>query len=328
MSSSLTDERPAVPAGAVTPSPRRRMPAGRRVLQLVPAKQPLDRGSTPYLLHSALLVIALLAGTLALEMVGVGALREARDQRTTYAQFRVQLAKGLAPIGQTDTVHKQLLPLGAPVAVMQIPTIGLRQVVLEGSSSTVLRSGPGHERDTALPGQYGPAVVYGRGLAYGAPFRRLHELKAGDTILVTTGQGPAKGQQPFTYVVQDLRRAGDPIPQLQPHTGRLTLVTTDGPWWAPSGVLRVDAQLQGTPVPRSAKVLEDVPDDEKPFGRDSSALTPLLLWSQALLLVAAGFAWLRLRWDGWHAWLAGVPVLAYVALSTAHEAARLLPNIL
>jgi sortase A len=32
--------------------------------------------------------------------------------------------------------------------------------------------------------------------------------------------------------------------------------------------------------------------------------------------------------SGWHAWIIGVPVLAFLGLATADQAARLLPNLL
>src|SRR5205823_13984283 len=78
---------------------------------------------------------------------------------------------------------------GVPVAVIQIPAIGLDQVVVEGSRSTQLRKGPGHVVGTSLPGQPGNAVIAGRRTLYRGPFGRIGSLHEGDTITVTTGEG-------------------------------------------------------------------------------------------------------------------------------------------
>jgi LPXTG-site transpeptidase (sortase) family protein len=67
-----------------------------------------------------------------------------------------------------------------------IPSIGVQTVMIEGDfqgrSESYLRNGPGHWPETFLPGQGGSVVVSGHRTTYGAPFRKLNELKAGDEI--------------------------------------------------------------------------------------------------------------------------------------------------
>ena len=63
-------------------------------------------------------------------------------------------------------------PVGEPVALLSIPRLGISQVVVEGTASGDTLAGPGHLRDTVLPGQVGTSVVYGRAATYGAPVRR------------------------------------------------------------------------------------------------------------------------------------------------------------
>jgi sortase A len=272
---------------------------------------------------TALTILGALLLGFALAVSVAGRLAHARDQRVAYARLRADLANGTAPLGQTD-VDGALLAAGRPVALLAIPALHLREVVLEGTTSRVLASGPGHRRDTPLPGQAGTSVVMGRAAAYGGPFGRVAALPRGTRLTVTTGQGT------FAYAVTGTRRAGDPVPPLPAGAGRLTLVTASGPAYVPSGVVRVDAALVGKPQPAPPAVLGagSLLASERPFAGDRAALVPLVLWSQALLLAGLAFTWARARWGRRQAWLAGVPVLVALGLAVAGATARLLPNLL
>ncbi|HXL16364.1 MAG TPA: class E sortase, partial [Streptosporangiaceae bacterium] len=117
-------------------------------------------------------------------LYGLSAIEEARAQSTSYATFRGQLAQQVAPLGATTP--------GAAVAILTIPAIGIKNmIVVEGSSPENLELGPGHVRNSPLPGQNGVAEIFGRRATFGAPFGRLMELKRGDRVTVITGQGKA-----------------------------------------------------------------------------------------------------------------------------------------
>lgn len=60
-----------------------------------------------------------------------------------------------------------------------IPKINLDAIVVEGVSYKDLSKGPGHMRDTALPGDPGNAVISGHRDTF---FRHIHELTKGDEI--------------------------------------------------------------------------------------------------------------------------------------------------
>ncbi|MFT2675577.1 hypothetical protein ACMWQR_28500, partial [Escherichia coli] len=66
--------------------------------------------------------------------------------------FRAQLQAGTAPVSEGD-FEDNLLKDGVPVAILSIPQLGIDEVVAEGTTSGVLMKGPGHRRDTVLPGQ-------------------------------------------------------------------------------------------------------------------------------------------------------------------------------
>ena len=187
----------------------------------------------------------------------------------------------------------------------------------------LLASGPGHRRDTVLPGQPGTSVLMARRAGYGGPFRAIGTLDRGETFTVTTGQGE------HTYRVLGVRRAGDPRPAPPAAGGgRLVLMTASGTPYMPDGVLQVDAELL-TPAQQSGgRTPGRLPADEAPMAGQSSAWFPLILWGQALLLAAAALAWARIRWGRPHTWLVGFPVLTALTLAVSDRAALLLPNLL
>lgn len=272
---------------------------------------------------TALLILAALVFGLLLDVGPIGEVRHTRDRETSYAALRKDLAEGTVPVGQTDSTGALLRP-GRPVALLTIPQLGLREVILEGTTSGVLAQGVGHRRDTPLPGQSGTSVLMGRQSGFGGPFGQLADLRPSETFTVLTGQGTQ------TFRVLDVRRAGDPVPPaLAAGAGRLVLVTADGPAFTPDGLLLVDADLVGKAVPAPARPLgaDGLSAAEKPMGTDPSAWVPLVLWAEALLLAAVAVTLARLRWGRWQAWICGVPVLGALGLSVADQVVRLLPNL-
>ncbi|MFJ3721188.1 sortase [Streptomyces sp. NPDC090045] len=257
---------------------------------------------------------ALLLGFVA-EVGPLGHLRHDRDRRVGYAQLRDKLANATAPVGPAA--------VGDPVALLTIPQIGVREVVREATTAEVLASGPGHRRDTVLPGQPGTSILMGRQAGYGGPFGDIEDLERGETFTVTTGQGEHE------YKVLGVRRAGDPQPaRPKGEAGLLTLMTADGTPYMPGGVLQVDAELVSPAQQSGGRASGRLPADEAPMAGQPSAWVPLVLWAQALLLAAAALAWARVRWGRGHTWLVGFPVLAALGLAVSDQAALLLPNLL
>jgi len=82
------------------------------------------------------------------------------------------------------------------IGIMQIPKIGLKVAVGEGTDMETLKYAVGHFKDTALPGELGNFAVAGhRSYTYNEFFNRLDEVTTGDKILVKTLKGT------FTYEV-------------------------------------------------------------------------------------------------------------------------------
>ena len=88
-------------------------------------------------------------------------------------------------------VHQQIPPIaeGDPLARIEIPSIGVDDIVVAGVSVEDLRRGPGHFPETPLPGQLGNAAIAGHRTTYGQPFRNVDDLEPGDDIVLTTVAG-------------------------------------------------------------------------------------------------------------------------------------------
>jgi sortase A len=276
------------------------------------------------MVRAVLVMVAVLCLVLLLHVTVLSSLQQQAAQRLAYADFRQQVANGQAVAGPS-TEDGSLLELGAPVAHLEIPQLGLSEVVLEGTTSGVLFDGPGHRRDTPLPGQVGTSVVLGRRAAFGGPFGDLERLRAGDEIAVTTAQGR------FVFRVLAVRRAGDPLPAPRPAgSSRLVLVTASGTPFLPNGIISVDADLDGTAVGGAARPFSaaTLPDAERALSGDTSRLVVLLLWLQALFVCSLLFVVSWHRWGRAQTWLVIGPPLVVVALFVGDEVVRVLPNLM
>jgi sortase A len=247
-------------------------------------------------------------------------LQESHSQHVLYTQLRSGLASETIPFGG-------VIDQGSPIALISAPSIGLRSVVVEGTSSKELTKGPGHLPSSPLPGQAGVSVIFGRSATFGSPFAKLAALRTGATVTVTTGQGT------FGYQVKDVRRPGDPGPaQLAANASGLTLVTSSGSgWrsgWAPTQVVYVDASLvTGKVQPAPAGRPTVSPDADQVLAGDTNNLVPLVLWLQAMVLVAAGLVYAHTKLTGLQLWLIGTPLAVAVLWGTTSTTLLLLPNL-
>lgn len=112
---------------------------------------------------------------------------------------------------------------GDAIARIEIPRIGVNDIVVAGVETGDLKRGPGHFPDTPLPGQLGNAAIAGHRTTYGQPFRNVDKLQNGDEIRVTTLNGVfiyrVTGQvivEPSEYEV---------VATTDPNTANLTLTS-------------------------------------------------------------------------------------------------------
>ena len=119
---------------------------------------------------------------------------------------------------------------GDPIARIEMPTIGVDNIVVAGVEQSDLKKGPGHYPETPLPGQLGNAAIAGHRTTYGQPFFDIDKLEVGDEIVVTTLDGRfvyrVTGQQivsPSDYQV---------VATVDPTTATLTLTSCHPKWTA------------------------------------------------------------------------------------------------
>ena len=242
-------------------------------------------------------------------------------QSRLYDEFRLQLAEETTPLAEP-------VQAGSPVAIINAPSAGIHNlIVVEGTTSRLLMSGPGHLSDTPLPGQAGTSVILGRSVTFGAPFGRITQMTVGDVVTVTTGQGV------FRYRVEDVRRPGSPLPPtLDAGGSRLTLVTSaSGGWrsgWAPTHTMYVDALLAGKAQPVPPGVPATVSPASLPMHNDPSATVALIFWLEGLVLVTFAASWTWVRWGRFETWIVGAPVFLAVLWGTSDALMRFLPNLL
>lgn len=278
----------------------------------------------PFVAAGALLPISVLLIGICAQLVLLSPLQHRAAQSSGFDELRAELAAGTAAVSQSDQQGRLLTP-GTPLMLLEIPKLHVREVVFEGTDSDVLAKGPGHRRDTLLPGQAGTSVIMGRAAAYGGPFRHLADLTPGDTFRITTGQGR------FTFRVLDQRHAGDRAPAAPAAgKGRVVLMTATGPPYLPKGVLRLDADLIGaaadTPALRIAP--DSLPSSELPLRGDSVVWWQVLLWLQALAAASAAAVWAWFRWGRRQTWIVFTGLLGAIGLQVAEQVTRLLPNLL
>ncbi|HYA68422.1 MAG TPA: class E sortase [Acidimicrobiales bacterium] len=267
-----------------------------------------------------LMVLSALTLGFVIYVVWASRLEHQVTQSREFTQLRDELANGTAPRGPSDE-HGQLLPLGTPIALLEIRSIGLKEVVDEGTTGSVLMAGPGHLRSTVFPGGVGTCVIYGRDASFGGPFSAIHSLVRGSRISVTTQVGTS------TFRVVDVRKAGALVPSLAPGAARLTLVTATGGAFFPTGVIYVDANMVGPPFAARAP-LRSVTASERAMAIDTGGYRGVALALEWLMLVLAAATWAWSRRGHAQAWIVFSAPVALAALYFVDQAGRLLPNLM
>jgi sortase A len=115
------------------------------------------------------------------------------------------------------------MPRGA-VARVVVSAIGLDAFIVEGVEKAQLDRAVGHYPETPLPGEPGNAALAGHRTMFGHPFRKLNELKRGDTIETWTTSRHA------VYRVVKIDRV-DPgnVGVIAPTKGHMITLTTCNP---------------------------------------------------------------------------------------------------
>jgi sortase A len=225
----------------------------------------------------------------------------------------------------TFALTKGVVPSeGSPVALLRIPDLRLEQVVVAGSSASDLEQGPGLMPGTVLPGEQGNAVIAGRRMTFGGPFRSIGTLQHGAQIHVTDGLGS------FVYRVVSVRTVDSGRPDVVggTHAYQLTLITSNSSV-VTTGREVVDAKLVGRPAPSPTQASQIIPPDQRGLSGDPGAWWRILLWVTLFLLTAAATGVALLRWRRpLPTYLLAAPVLIACGLFAVEAVALSLPATL
>jgi sortase A len=258
-----------------------------------------------------------IAGLLALFLIYLAAFTPLTASRN---QQRLSNTLKGAPLTVYKLVDGHLPPEGSAVAVIQIPSIGLNNVVVSGTSAADLMNGPGLMQGTPLPGSPGNSVIAGRRVTFGAPFGAIGSLPRGAKIRVVDGAGA------FNYKVTKVHEVGigqkDVV--LPTTDNRITLVTSDSSLIT-SGRLVVQATLVGRAVLVPNNTVS-VPSYDLGLSGDPAAGGLAAMWSlfTIIVLVLAAFAVWKIR-RPWLIYLFAAPVVMMCGLFACESVARALP---
>ncbi len=119
-------------------------------------------------------------------------------QRELPAAVRQSLAQLPDTTARTGFLARRLrlaAAHGRAVGRLVIPKADIDVVVVAGDDPPDLRRGPGTYDGSPFPGEHGTVAIAGHRTTYGAPFRHIDRLRAGDRITVEMPYGR------FTYRV-------------------------------------------------------------------------------------------------------------------------------
>jgi sortase A len=161
----------------------------------------------------------------------------ARQQDGLRQQLETRIADREPRPGVIDPV---ILP-GRAYAILQIPSIEIDHVVVEGTDVVDLKSGPGHYAETDDPwDRKGRVGIAGHRTTYGAPFWDLDKVQEGDGIKLITELGT------YDYRVTEIREVLPTAANvLRPSRQPSLVLTTCTPKFSAARRLIVFADLAG-----------------------------------------------------------------------------------
>jgi sortase A len=106
------------------------------------------------------------------------------DLYSRYRQDHLQSTFNDPGTQQAYLQHR--IGVGDGLTLLRIPKIGVKVLVVQGTTPAALRAGAGHYVNTPLPGEVGNVGIAGHRTTFGRPFNRLQELKPGDLASLET----------------------------------------------------------------------------------------------------------------------------------------------
>jgi sortase A len=140
--------------------------------------------------------VFLIIGLLALSYVGFALLDARLYQAEQARRFERALKETNLARAESPAVA---VSEGSPLGRIEISSVGLTAMVLEGADEGTLRRAVGHIRGTPLPGQQGNVALAGHRDTF---FRGLRKIRVNDEITLTTLSGSYRYRVDSTKVVK------------------------------------------------------------------------------------------------------------------------------
>ena len=103
----------------------------------------------------------------------------------------------------SETVNLESINGYTPVAIMEIPSIKLKQPVVDGITEDVIKYFLGRFPDLAMPGEVGNFAVAGHRVSdFTDAFINLYKVKVGDEVIVTTKDGRYTYEVDNSFIVE------------------------------------------------------------------------------------------------------------------------------
>ena len=144
------------------------------------------------------------------------------------------------------TAYAAQTPDGHPLGKLVVPRLGLRIIVVNGTSTADLHSGPGRDQRTGLPGQHRLIYIAGHRTTFGAPFANIDHLRPGDPIVLELPYAT------FTYHVTKTRIVdAHDLSVLQPGTHEVLVLQACHPRFFATQRILVYAEPTSVTAPAS-----------------------------------------------------------------------------
>lgn len=142
-------------------------------------------------------VLLILIGVGIIGTVAYKKIVTSQKQNELLEAFESQLAEGDNE-NTEEEVNLDSINGYTPIAIMEIPSIKLKQPVVEGITEDVIKYFLGKFPESTMPGEVGNFAVAGHRVSdFTDAFINLYKVKPGDNVIVTTKGGK------YTYEVEE-----------------------------------------------------------------------------------------------------------------------------
>jgi sortase A len=142
--------------------------------------------------------VMLIAGFTALGYVAYVMVSARYFQKTEAAKF--EKSTNIESVLRPPAVHEayRTVANGTVIGILEIPSVGVQSVVVQGDSNDILRRAVGHVPGTPMPGEAGNVALAGH---RDTIFRPLRNIKIGDIVELRRETGAVRYRVSATDVV-------------------------------------------------------------------------------------------------------------------------------